>query len=91
MAQSADRSLDEIREAIFGFIASRNPGLPPGAVTGETSLVTSDALDSIGILDLMMHLGERYGTEIDEESFDLANFESVDTLARFIDDRRTAA
>ena len=80
----------DVREAIFGFIAARNPALPPGAVTGETSLVTSDALDSIGILDLMMHLGERYGVEIDEDSFDLSNFESVDTLARYIDDRRSA-
>lgn len=80
----------DVREAIFAFIAARNPGLPPGAVSGETSLVTSDALDSIGILDLMMHLGDRFGVEIDEESFDLANFESVDTLSRFIDDRRTA-
>lgn len=80
----------DVREAIFGFIAARNPALPPGSVTGETSLVTSDALDSIGILELMMHLGERYGLEIDEDSFDLANFESVDTLARYIDDRRSA-
>lgn len=79
-----------VREAIFAFIAARNPGLPPGSVTGETSLVTSDALDSIGILDLMMHLGDRFGVEIDEDSFDLANFASVDTLAHFIDDRRAA-
>ena len=48
-------------------------------------------LDSIGILDLMMHLGDRFGVEVDEDSFDLANFASVDTLAHFIDDRRSDA
>nr|WP_245421626.1 acyl carrier protein [Methylobacterium sp. B4] len=85
------QSMADVREAIFVFIAARNPGLPPGSVTGETSLVTSDALDSIGILDLMMHLGDRFGVEIDEDSFDLANFASVDTLAHFIDDRRSDA
>lgn len=83
-------SMADVREAIFGFIAARNPGLPPGSVTAETSLVTSDALDSIGILDLMLHLGQLYGIEIDEDAFELANFESVDTLARYIDDRRSA-
>jgi acyl carrier protein len=71
----------EVREAILAFIAGRNPGLPPDAVTGETSLVTSDALDSIGVLDLVLDLGERFGVEIDEDSFDLRHFESVDALA----------
>ncbi len=81
----------DVREAIFAFIAARNPELPPGSVTNETSLVTSDALDSIGILDLMLDLGERFGVEIDEDCFDLGNFESVDTLARFIDDKRSTS
>lgn len=76
------------RDAILAFIAARNPGMPPGTVTGATSLVTSDALDSIGVLDLMMDLGERFGFEIEEDSFDLAHFESVDALARYVDGRR---
>lgn len=78
-----------VREAILGFIAARNPGLAPGSVTGETSLVTSDALDSIGILDLVLDLGDRFGVEIEEDAFDLQHFESVDALARYIDGRRT--
>ncbi|MDR7035764.1 MULTISPECIES: acyl carrier protein [Methylobacterium] len=73
-----------VREAILDFIAGRNPGLAPGAVTGQTSLVTSDALDSIGVLDLVLDLGERFGVEIEEEAFGLQNFESVDALARYI-------
>lgn len=81
----------DVREAIYAFIAARNPELPAGSVTNATSLVTSDALDSIGILDLMLDLGERFGVEIDEDCFDLSNFESVDTLAHFIDDRRSAS
>lgn len=72
------------RDAILAFIAQRNPALPAGAVTAETSLVTSDALDSIGVLDLMMDLGERFGFELDEDSFALAHFESVDALARHV-------
>jgi len=83
------QSASDVRQAILAFIAVRNPGLSPGSVTGETSLVTSDALDSIGILDLMLDLGERFGVEVDEDSFDLANFSSVDTLAHYIDDRRS--
>lgn len=78
------------RAAILAFIAQRNPGLS-GSVTGATSLVTSDALDSIGILDLMMDLGERFGFEIDEETFALAHFESVDALAGYVDGRAPVA
>lgn len=74
-----------VREAILAFIAARNPGLPPGSVTAETSLVTSDALDSIGVLDLVLDLGERFGVEVGEDAFALENFESVDALAAFID------
>ncbi|GEP06190.1 acyl carrier protein [Methylobacterium oxalidis] len=74
----------QARQAILDFIAGRNPGLAPGAVTGQTSLVTSDALDSIGVLDLVLDLGERFGVEIDDAAFDLENFESVDALARYI-------
>jgi acyl carrier protein len=77
-----------VSAAILAFISARNPGMDRDAVTGATSLVTSDALDSIGVLDLMMDLGERFGFEIDEDAFDLANFESVDALARFVDDKR---
>lgn len=77
-----------VREAILAFIAERNPGLPEGSVGPETSLVTSDALDSIGVLDLVLHLGERFGVEIEEDAFALENFESVDALASFIDARR---
>ncbi|KQP51398.1 acyl carrier protein [Methylobacterium sp. Leaf399] len=80
-----------VREAILAFVASRNPGIAPGAVTGATSLVTSDVLDSIGVLDLLMELGERFDVPVDEESFALPNFESVDALARSIDGRRVRA
>ncbi len=79
------------REAILAFIAGRNPGLAPGAVTGSTSLVTSDALDSIGVLDLMMELGDRFGFEIEEDAFALAHFESVDALAAFVEAKRAGA
>lgn len=77
-----------MREAILAFIAARNPGLAPGSVTGETSLVTSDVLDSIGVLDLVLELGDRFGIEVEEDAFDLRHFESVDALARYIDGRR---
>ncbi|GJE16636.1 acyl carrier protein [Methylobacterium marchantiae] len=79
------------REAILAFIAGRNPGLAPGAVTDATSLVTSDALDSIGVLDLMMELGDQFGFDIEEDAFELAHFESVDALAAFVEAKRVRA
>ena len=84
-------TVSEAREAIRAFILGRNPGLAPDAVTGRTSLVTSDVLDSIGVLDLMMELGERFGFEIEEDAFALSHFESIDALAAYAAARRTRA
>lgn len=84
-------TLDAAREAIRAFILGRNPGLSPEFVTAETSLVTSDALDSIGVLDLMMELGERFGFEIEEDAFALAHFESINALAGYVASKRSQA
>lgn len=78
-----------VRDAILAFIAARNPGLAPGSVTEATSLVTSDALDSIGVLDLVLDLGERFDVPIEEDAFALDHFESVEALAAYIDGLRT--
>ncbi|SFG98167.1 acyl carrier protein [Methylobacterium gossipiicola] len=82
---------DAAREAIRAFILGRNPGLSSDSVTAQTSLVTSDALDSIGVLDLMMELGERFGFEIEEDAFALAHFESIDALASYVATKRVQA
>lgn len=82
---------DAAREAIRAFILGRNPGLSPDSITAQTSLVTSDALDSIGVLDLMMELGERFGFEIEEDAFALAHFESIDALAAYVATKRAQA
>lgn len=82
---------DAAREAIRAFILGRNPGLSPDAITAQTSLVTSDALDSIGVLDLMMELGERFGFEIEEDAFALSHFESIDALAAYVATKRAQA
>lgn len=88
VADATTGSHTAARDAILAFIAARNPGMTPDTLTGATSLVTSDALDSIGVLDLMMDLGERFGFDIEDDSFDLAHFESIDALARYVDGRR---
>lgn len=84
-------SLDDARAAIRAFILGRSPGLAPEAVTGQTSLVTSDALDSIGVLDLMMELGDRFGFEIEEDAFAVEHFESLDALAAYVVSKRHQA
>ncbi|MCJ2081078.1 acyl carrier protein [Methylobacterium sp. J-090] len=92
MVETHDGTLQsDARAAIRAFILGRNLGLAPDSVTGQTSLVTSDALDSIGVLDLMMELGDRFGFEIEEDAFALAHFESIDALAAYVASRRHQA
>lgn len=92
MVESHDsEALNEARVVIRAFILGRNPGLPPDSITPQTSLVTSDALDSIGVLDLMMELGERFGFELEEDAFALTHFESIDALATYVATKRPQA
>jgi acyl carrier protein len=47
-------------------------------------------LDSLAVLELMTALEERYGFEVNDADFSGEIFETVDTLATFVDQQRQA-
>lgn len=50
----------------------------------DTPLLNSGALDSLGILELMMFLSDKMEIELEEEDFVPENLETVGSLVRFV-------
>ncbi len=73
---------------IAAFLKERFPVLAARGVSAATPLIASGAIDSLGILDLVAFLGERFGIELSDDDFDPDNFETVGTLAAFVERQR---
>lgn len=74
----------QVAEAILVFLRDRFPGLGE-EVDSSTPLLDGGAVDSIGILELMMFVGDRYGFEIDDADFVPENFETVEALVNLVE------
>lgn len=66
-------------------------GAKAGAVRDQTQLLGGDLLDSIGMMELVVHLEETYGVAIAADDVTPANFGTVDSAARFIAKKPGAA
>jgi acyl carrier protein len=51
----------------------------------ETDLVETGILDSLGLVDLMLHLEQEFGIEISIENLEIDNFRSIERIAEFVD------
>ena len=54
----------------------------------NTPLLNSGALDSLGILELMMFLSDKMQVELEDEDFVPENLETVGSLVRFVLQKR---
>lgn len=75
--------------AIASFLRERFPALANRELTAETPLLGSGAIDSLGILELMTFLADRFGIELTDDDFDPANFDTIGHLARFVERARS--
>lgn len=73
---------------IRDFLLRRFPGLGSRPFDDQTSLLATGAIDSLGVLDLMGFIEERFAVEISDQDFDPDNFETVEQLARFVEQAR---
>lgn len=75
-----------IRTSIRNYLSTTFPAFASG-LNEDTNLLESGAIDSLGILDLMNFLSERFGIELDDSDFEPSNFATMDSLARFVERR----
>ena len=81
MQHSAVAPIDNIEAEIYGYIDKRFPALAPA--TADTALLDG-AIDSLGFLELIMFLGERFGISMDDDSFDFQELATPASLVAFV-------
>jgi acyl carrier protein len=55
--------------------------------SSETDLVANGLLDSLALVDLFVHLEQRYDTRISLEDMELDNFRSITRIAQYLSNR----
>lgn len=75
----------EIEEFISGEIA---PGRGVDALDRDADLLTSEVIDSLGIVELISFLESSYGIEVADDDLDPENFRSVACIVQFVERKR---
>ena len=86
MTESALAPTNDIEDEIRGYLDKRFPALAP--VTPDMPLLDG-AIDSLGFLELVMFLGERFGISLEGDDFDFQELATPASLVRFVSRMRT--
>ena len=61
--------------------------IEPDSIDTSASLMATYGVDSVSLLELVVGLEDEFDVEIDDDDFDVENFESVAALKTFIEPR----
>lgn len=76
----------DIRTDIKNFLKKQAPkGV---AFSDSDSLLASGVIDSMKMLDLISFVEQQFNIKIDEDEMMPDNFESVDAITRFVEEKR---
>ena len=74
---------DKIRSIIGDVLSMKGDSEP---VSDHDPLVTTGRIDSLEVMQITVHLEEEFGVDLSRRPFDKYDFESVDSIARMVDD-----
>jgi acyl carrier protein len=86
MMDLAISTLDEVKDVIVQALGIEDPGRIAGASTPLFGSMPE--LDSFAVVSLAMALETRFGFEIDDSEFTAEVFETVGSLAEYVDRNR---
>jgi len=79
----SERKADQdVSEAVFGYLEGRFPNLVP---LSATTPLLEGAIDSLGFLELIMFLSERFGISIEDENFDFMELATPAGITAFVE------
>jgi len=77
--------MDPIRQAIREFVLSKFlPGEEEGNLRDDTPLRTGGILDSVGTLELVSFVEQRFGIEIDAHEAGVEHFDRIADIAALV-------
>lgn len=74
----------EVAARIIEFLSGTLASASPEPIGLQTQLLEGGMLDSLGILQMMIFLGDKLGIEVGDEDFVAENFATVGSLAAFV-------
>jgi acyl carrier protein len=78
---------EEIRQYILEEFL---PGEKPANLQDDTPLRTSGILDSVATLKVVDFVEEHYGIEVEAHEAGVENFDTINAIAAFVDNKRQA-
>lgn len=83
----------DIKAEILTWIREKRESteLGPREITPASDILGEGILDSLGILNLVNWIEERFALELSDNDFDMDNFRTIDTITSFIEERRGMA
>ena len=76
----------DVEPVVYGYLSKRFPKVENW--NAETSLLESGIIDSLGVLELMGFLEEKFGITLEEGDFDPKHLATPGQLVQFILERR---
>ena len=78
---------EDVREFILSLFAEKIKKTGVGVVPDNFDLVTGGVLDSMGILELVTALEQKFGIELDLSGLDAEHLAVVGPLARYVSEQ----
>jgi len=78
--------MDHIEHDIRGFI-KENFILNGDHIAGDVSLTSNGVLDSMGVLELVMFIEERYRLKVPDEDTVPEHLDTIDRIVQYVSDR----
>jgi acyl carrier protein len=82
------KSIPTLRDHLSQFLLERFPQISPADLDEDKPLLTSGALDSLGVLELVAFIEENYSIELQDEDLVPDNFDRLSALVEFVEQRK---
>jgi acyl carrier protein len=81
--------LNSMKEELRQYILKNFlPGEKPSNLHDDTPLRTSGIVDSVGMLQMVSFVEERFGIEVEAYEASVENFDRIEDIAAFINSKR---
>lgn len=81
----------EIQALVHEFILSRFPAARTAGVGVEDELLESGIVDSMGVMEILLFVEERFGVALEDEEMIPENFHTIPALSELIHRKRGVA
>lgn len=81
-------TVDSTAGRIRSFLVSQFPLARQRAIGDDDPLLRTGILDSLGILEVVSFIEQEFAVHVDDEELVPESFESITTIARFVDRKR---